>query len=97
MVTTWGKLLASRRQRPWILLNILQCTEQSRRSGVLRLGHAEQRSVTLLVSLGFVGGAVASGNCEGQVGMDSELVRSCNAPVWGVFLLLMALWPLIIL
>lgn len=52
---------------------------------------------TLLVSLGFVGGAVASRNCEGHVGMDSEPVHSCNAPVWGVFLLLMALWPLIIL
>lgn len=97
MVTTWGKLLASRRQRPWILLNILQCTEQRRTSRVLRLGHAERGAVTLLVSLGFVGGVVASRNCEGQVGMDSEPVCSCNAPVWGVFLRLMALWPLIIL
>lgn len=60
---------------------------------MLRLGHAERGAVTLLVSLGFVGGVVASRNCEGQVGMDSEPVRSCNAPVRGMFLLLMALWP----
>lgn len=64
---------------------------------MLRLGHPERGAVTLRVSLGFVGGVVASRSCEGQVGMDSEPVHSCNAPVWGVFLLLMALWPPIIL
>ena len=46
---------------------------------------------TLLVSLEFAGEVVASTrSCEGQVGVGSEPVCSCNAPVWGMFLLFMA-------